>query len=96
MEIISEKEFNYYPFYQRICYCLEKLKDYNRELKAIKLYYTNPPIQVSEYSDKWFTDVNEKGYRTDWRYVYIRGRCPHCGKLNLLNYYTESREYDAD
>ena len=51
---------------------------------------------ITEYSDKWFTDVNEKGYRTDWRYVYVRGRCPHCGKLNLLNYYTESREYDAD
>lgn len=63
-KIIAEKEFNYYQFYQRICYCLEKLKDYNRELKAIKLYYTNPPIQVSEASDKWFEkrlkDVNIK------------------------------------
>ena len=32
----------------------EKLEDYNRELEAIKLYYTNPPIEVSETSDKWF------------------------------------------
>ncbi len=60
--IIAEGEFNYYNFYQRICICLEKLKDYNRELKAIKLYYTTPPINVCEYSDEWFEkrlkDVN--------------------------------------
>ena len=53
-QIIDEKKFNFYKFYQRICYCLEELNDYNRELKAIKLYYTNPPIEVSAYSDKWF------------------------------------------
>lgn len=62
--IIADGEFNYYNFYQRICLCLEKLKDYNRELKAIKLYYTSPPINVCEYSDEWFEkrlgDVNAK------------------------------------
>lgn len=30
------------------------LKDYNHELIIIKLYYTNPPIRVTEYSDEWF------------------------------------------
>lgn len=63
-KIIAEKKFNFYKFYQRICYCLEKLKDYERELKAIKLYYTNAPIEVSENSDEWFekrlTNVNKK------------------------------------
>ena len=63
-KIIAEKEFNFYKFYQRICYCLEKLKDYDRELEAIKLYYTNPPIEISEYSDNWFEkrlkSVNKK------------------------------------
>ena len=63
-KIIAEKEFNFYKFYQRICYCLEKLKDYDRELEAIKLYYTNPPIEISEYSDNWFEkrlkNVNKK------------------------------------
>ena len=52
--IIAENEYNFYKFYQRICLCLEKLEDYNRELEAIKLYYTKPPIEVSETSDKWF------------------------------------------
>ena len=52
--IIAENEYNFYKFYQRICLCLEKLEDYNRELEAIKLYYTKPPIEVSEASDKWF------------------------------------------
>ena len=52
--IIAENEYNFYKFYQRICLCLEKLEDYSRELEAIKLYYTNPPIEVSETSDKWF------------------------------------------
>ena len=52
--IIAENEYNFYKFYQRICLCLEKLEDYSRELEAIKLYYTNPPIEVSEASDKWF------------------------------------------
>lgn len=53
-KIITEKEFNFYKFYQRICLCLEKLKDYKCELEAIKLYYNNPPIQISEDSDEWF------------------------------------------
>ena len=52
--IIAENEYNFYKFYQRICLCLEKLEDYSRELEAIKLYYTSPPIEVSETSDKWF------------------------------------------
>ncbi|SDA57174.1 tetratricopeptide repeat protein [Methanobrevibacter millerae] len=53
-KIIAEKEYPLFKFYQRICFCLEKLKDYNRELDAIELYYTDPPMDVSEYSDEWF------------------------------------------
>ena len=54
LNIINQKEFNYTEFYQRTCICLEKLKDYNRELKVIKLYCTTPPIDVMDYNDEWF------------------------------------------
>lgn len=76
----------------------EKIKKENTILcdECYKFFDKREVKTITEYSDKWFTDVNEKGYRTDWRYVYIWGKCPHCGKLNLLNYYTESREHDAD
>jgi len=30
------------------------MNDYSRELDAIRLYYTQPPQQVTEDSDKWF------------------------------------------
>lgn len=63
-EVISKENFRIYKFYQRICRCLEKLNDYERELKAIKYYYTNPPETVTEYSDDWFlkrlNKVNKK------------------------------------
>lgn len=42
----------------------KKLNDFHRELKAIKYYYTNPPENVTEYSDEWFekrlNKVNKK------------------------------------
>lgn len=53
-EVISKDGFRIFKFYQRICRCLEKLNDYQRELKAIQYYYTNPPETVTEYSDDWF------------------------------------------
>ena len=53
-KIIDEREFNFYRFYQRLCYCFEKLEDYSSELEAINLYYNNPPIDTTEYSDEWF------------------------------------------
>lgn len=52
--IIDEGKYNIYKFYQRICLCLEKLKDYPRELDAIKLYYAQPPLHITEFSDEWF------------------------------------------
>ena len=52
--IIDENKYNIYKFYQRICLCLEKLEDYRRELDAIKLYFTQPPQQSTEFSDEWF------------------------------------------
>lgn len=53
-KIIAEKEFDSYKFYQRICCCSQKLKDYESELKAIKAYYANPPENASKASDDWF------------------------------------------
>ena len=53
-KIIDEKEFDSYKFYQRICCCSQKLKDYESELKAIKAYYANPPGNASKASDDWF------------------------------------------
>ncbi|WP_458452986.1 hypothetical protein [Methanobrevibacter sp.] len=52
--IIYTKEFNYYQFHKRLCLCLEKINDYKRELKAIQLYYDNPPLNRSSESDEWF------------------------------------------
>ena len=52
--IIDEGKFNVFKFYQRICLCLEKLKDYSRELNAIRLYYVQPPIHITDFSDDWF------------------------------------------
>ncbi|WP_296892821.1 lipopolysaccharide assembly protein LapB [uncultured Methanobrevibacter sp.] len=71
-KIIEEKEFDSYKFYQRICYCSEKLKDYDCELKAIKAYYANHPGEANKDSDEWFEKrlrkVNAKlntGYGAD-------------------------------
>lgn len=71
----------------------EKIKKENTILcdECYKFFDKREVKTITEYS-KWFTDVNKEGYKTDWHYVYIWGKCPHCGKLNLLNYYTESRE----
>ena len=69
-KIIDEKEFNFYKFYQRICLCLEKLKDYKGEFKAIKLYYTNPPIETTEKSDEWFEKrLNKINYKLKTNYT---------------------------
>lgn len=72
----------------------EKIKKENTILcdECYEFFDKREVKTITEYSDKWFTDVDAKGYKIDWHYVYIWGRCPHCGELNLLNYYTESRE----
>lgn len=63
-KIIREKEFNFYRFYQRLCCCLEKINDYDLELKAIRLYYTQKPADSNETTDKWFENrlkiINDK------------------------------------
>ncbi len=62
-----QKKIDYYPlfvFYQRICYCLEKLEDYESELEFIKWYCKNPPKDASYESESWFKNrlnkVNDK------------------------------------
>ena len=62
--IIDEGKYNVFKFYQRICLCLEKIDDYTRELDAITLYYVQPPLKSTEFSNEWFkkrlTKVNSK------------------------------------
>ena len=54
VNIINEKEYNYCEFYRRLCDCLDEIRDYRREVKAIRLYYTSSPIDMSECSEEWF------------------------------------------
>ena len=53
-KVINDDYPTSYKIYQRLCYVLEKIPDYEEELNAIKLYYVKPPISVTEYSDEWF------------------------------------------
>ena len=53
-EAIFDKHFNNYSFYQRICFSLEELGDYQRELEYITSYFENDNINKSETSEKWF------------------------------------------
>ena len=71
----------------------EKIKKENTILcdECYKFFDKREVKTITEYS-KWFTDVNKEGYKIDWRYVYNRGKCPHCGDLVLIDYHTESRE----
>ena len=54
MSIIADGEFNHAVFYKRLCLCLEELKDYNREMKAIELYYRSKPVDRTLECDEWF------------------------------------------
>lgn len=78
--------------------CLEKLKDYKCELEAIKLYYNNPPIQISEDSDEWFEkrlkNVNAKlntKYTIDdlKSYTFNHKKC----KLEIICYFSSDIIY---
>lgn len=60
MNIIKEKKYHHYDFYKRLCFSLDEIPDYERELKAIKLYYTCPPIFTDDSSDRWFEKRLEK------------------------------------
>ena len=52
--LIYDKDFSYCIFYKRLCECLCEINDYGRCLKAIRLYYTHPPKDVSLKSDEYF------------------------------------------
>ena len=75
----------------------EKIKKENTILcdECYKFFDKREIKTITEYS-KWFTDVNKEGYKTDWRYVYNRGKCPYCGELVLIEYHTERKEDNAD
>ncbi|MBR5503413.1 MAG: hypothetical protein IKV87_03055 [Methanobrevibacter sp.] len=57
-------DFPIMKLFKRICYCLEKLGDYETELEHLKYYYKNPPKDISEKSDIWIekriSKVNKK------------------------------------
>ena len=53
-EAIFDRKFNNYSFYQRICFSLEELNDYERELSYINSYFENDNINKSKTSEKWF------------------------------------------
>jgi len=78
-KIIDEREFNFYRFYQRLCYCFEKLEDYSSELEAINLYYNNPPIDTTEYSDEWFAKRLKKVNKELDTNSEDIDKCPKCG-----------------
>ena len=59
-EAIFDRKFNNYSFYQRICFSLEELEDYQRELEYINSYFENENIKKSETSEKWFNKRLEK------------------------------------
>lgn len=52
--IISSGEYNCCRFYYRLCRCLDKAGDYQREAKAIRLYFTLKPSDRTSSSDEWF------------------------------------------
>lgn len=53
-EAIFDRKFNNYSFYQRICFSLEELGDYERELVYINSYFENDNINKTKTSEKWF------------------------------------------
>ena len=57
--IISSGEYNCCRFYYRLCRCLEKMGDYQREAKAIKLYFRLKPPDRTISSDEWFQNSLE-------------------------------------
>ena len=59
-KIIHNEKYQFYDFYKRICFSLEKLEDYERELNIIKLYYKSPPFDKCKTSDTWFANRLKK------------------------------------
>ncbi|WP_461463406.1 helicase C-terminal domain-containing protein [Methanobrevibacter sp.] len=55
-KVIHNEKYQFYDFYKRICFSLEKLEDYERELDIIKLYYKCPPLDKCKSSDTWFAN----------------------------------------
>ena len=59
-EALFDRNFKSYEFYQRICFSLEELGDYERELEYINSYFENKNVNKTKSSEKWFKKRLEK------------------------------------
>lgn len=59
LDIISGK-YKLNRFYQRLCYCYEKIGDFESELELLNSYFENPTLNKSENYDEWFKNRLKK------------------------------------
>ena len=74
----------------------EKIKRENTTMcdNCYEFFDKREPKVITTYS-QWFEDVDGKGFKYKWRYVYNRVECPNCGELTIKDYHTERKEDNA-